>query len=88
MNWSKQDSYTFLIGLGAAVLMVIGEALVRSQELADDPAKWGLGLATGVMAAAGRYLVTELTQRGLGPKRKERNDERKPRRNRPRATPP
>jgi hypothetical protein len=65
MTFTKQDALTFLIGLAAALLIVLGEALVRSEELFDDPEKWAIGLGAGLLAAAGRYLVTELTQRGL-----------------------
>ena len=66
MTFTKQDGLTFLIGLVASLVMVVGEALVRSEELLDDPEKWAIGLGAGLLAAAGRYIVTELTQRGLG----------------------
>lgn len=68
MTFTRQDAATFLIGLGAALLVVLGEALVRSQELFDDPEKWAMSLCAGLLAAAGRYLVTEVTRRGLGPR--------------------
>lgn len=68
MTFTRQDLYTFLIGLGAALLFTLGEALIRSQELADDPGKWAIGLGTGMASALGRYLVTELAQRGFVPR--------------------
>lgn len=69
MTFGKQDALTFLIGLGAALLFTLGEALIRSQDLADDPAKWAIGLGTGLASALGRYLVTELAQRGFVPRK-------------------
>ena len=65
MSFTRQDAVTFGVGLAAALLVTLGEALVRSGELAEDPGKWAVGLGTGLAAAAGRYLVTELTQRGF-----------------------
>ena len=66
MTFTRQDALTFLIGLAAALAITLAEALVRSQEITDDPEKWAIGLGTGLLAATGRYLLTELTQRGLG----------------------
>lgn len=68
LKWTTQDSITFLIGLGTALAFVLGEAMIDSQALADDPAKWAIGLGTGLVAAAGRYIVSELARRGFGPK--------------------
>lgn len=65
MSFTRQDLFTFLIGMGAAILVPLAEALIRSQEIVDDPIKWGIAVGTGMLTAIGRYLLTELTQRGL-----------------------
>lgn len=65
MTFTKQDAVTFLIGLGVAVFMVVGQSLAASDNIAEDPVKWLISLGTAVLTAAGRYIVTELTQRGL-----------------------
>lgn len=65
MTVSRQDVLTFLIGLGAAVAIQVGAALVQLDgNQVTDWGQWGISLATGAAAAAGRYVVTELTQRG------------------------
>lgn len=63
MTVTRQDLVTFALGLGAAVLVAVGEALVESEGLFADPEAWLRAAAAGVLAAAGRYLVTELTER-------------------------
>jgi TRAP-type C4-dicarboxylate transport system permease small subunit len=68
MKFGKQDAITFLLGAGVALLFTLGEALVRSEELADDPAAWLVNLGIGLGAALGRYLMTELVQRGFVPR--------------------
>lgn len=67
MQFSRQDAVTFLIGLGAALAIQLGAALVALDgEPVSDWGTWGIALGTGLLSAAGRYLVTELSQRGLG----------------------
>lgn len=69
MTLTKQDLVTFAIGLGAAVLLQIGVALAQlDASHMQDWGAWGSGFGVGILSAAGRYLVTELTERGLGPK--------------------
>ena len=63
MTFTKQDFYTFLIGMGAALLMVLGQSLATAESLTEDPEKWLISLGTGLLSAAGRYIVTELAQR-------------------------
>lgn len=67
--FTSQDLYTFLIGLAVGPITVLAEGLVRSQDLFDDPEKWAIGIASGSLAATGRYVLTVLTQRGLVGKR-------------------
>lgn len=65
-HWTRQDTYTFLIGLGAALAIQVGTAFVQLDgEQVKDWGQWGITLATGAAAAGGRYIVTELTQRGF-----------------------
>lgn len=64
MPFGKQDFYTFLIGLGAAAAITLGEALVAA-ESATDLGTWGRNLLVGLSTSAGRYIVTFLAQRGL-----------------------
>lgn len=67
MSFTRQDAITFAIGLAAAVVLVAAEALIRFEtEGIEDPLRWGISLGTGILAAAGRYIVTEMTQRGFG----------------------
>ena len=61
------DLATFAIGLGAALAIQLGTALVQLDGgQVTDWGQWSLALGTGLAGAAGRYIVTELTQRGLG----------------------
>lgn len=60
---TRQDLYTFLIGLGAAVLYEFGTRAVDSEAIVSDPHAWAGSLAVGLLSAVGRYLVTYLTQR-------------------------
>ncbi len=68
MTFTKHDAATFLIGLGAALAITLGEALITADTIAADPAKWAIGVGTGLATAAGRYIVTQLAARGLTPK--------------------
>jgi hypothetical protein len=67
MNFSRQDAITFAIGLGAALAIQLGTAFVQLDggQVADW-GQWSIALATGLASAGGRYVVTELTQRGFG----------------------
>lgn len=66
LAFTRQDLVTFLIGLGAAAALTLGEALVQLDSgVVDDWGLWARNLGVGLAAAAGRYLLTELTQRGL-----------------------
>jgi hypothetical protein len=63
VTFTKQDAVTFLLGLGAAVLVVVAEALLQPEGLFVDAGAWLRALAIGVLAAVGRYLVTRLAER-------------------------
>jgi hypothetical protein len=65
MTFSRQDFYTFLIGLGAALAVTLGEALIRFEDGGVNLETWATALLTGLIAAGGRYLVTYLAQRGV-----------------------
>lgn len=66
MTFSKQDAITFLIGLGAAILITVAEALIDAEAIRDIGWEtWGTNLAIGLASAAGRYLVTYLAQEGF-----------------------
>lgn len=66
LTFSKQDLVTFLVGLAAACAITFGEALVMLETTPiEDLGLWARNLGVGLAGAAGRYLVTELTQRGL-----------------------
>jgi hypothetical protein len=65
MTFTKSDGLTFLIGLGAALAVTLGEALIRFEDGGIDLETWAVALLTGLLAAAGRYLVTFLAQRGV-----------------------
>lgn len=65
MTFTRQDALTFLIGLGAGALVVVGQALLElDSDTTTDLGIWARNLLTGLAAATGRYLVTELAQRG------------------------
>lgn len=66
MTFTRQDATTFAIGLGAGALVVIGQALITlDSDATTDLGIWTRNLATGLASATGRYLVTELAQRGF-----------------------
>lgn len=65
MKFTLQDLWTFLIGLVVAVVWEVGNALVTSADAFEDFNKWLALLAVGILTAAGRYILTYLTQRGL-----------------------
>ncbi|KKL88305.1 hypothetical protein LCGC14_1926050 [marine sediment metagenome] len=63
MRFTKQDALTFGLGLGAALLIVLGEALIRLEEdVVVDISVWGRGLLVGILGATGRYLVTRIPE--------------------------
>lgn len=66
MNFTKQDGITFLIGAAAALVFTLAQAFIDTASLIEDPSTWLTNLGVGLLGALGRYLVTELTQRGLG----------------------
>lgn len=64
--FTKQDLATFLVGLGAALAVTLGESLVLLETTPmEDIGLWARNLGVGFAAAAGRYLLTEMTQRGI-----------------------
>ncbi|KKM14362.1 hypothetical protein LCGC14_1706870 [marine sediment metagenome] len=73
MRFTKQDALTFGLGLGAAVLIVLGEVLIRLEEsVVIDLSVWARDLLVGLAGAIGRYLVTRIPEllvkvRGDGP---------------------
>lgn len=67
MKFTKQDAYTFLIGLAVSVVLVIAQALTLEQSILENPSRWALGVLTGVLTATGRYILTYLTQKGFTP---------------------
>ena len=67
MNFTRRDAITFLIGALAAVGIQLGTALTQLDSgQVTDWGQWSLSLGTGLAGALGRYLVTKLTQRGIG----------------------
>jgi hypothetical protein len=63
MQFTKQDAITFLIGLAAAMLVAASQALAEFDAAAlNNIEPWAIGLLTGVIAAAGRYLATRLPE--------------------------
>ena len=63
MRFTKQDALTFGIGLLAALIMVLGEALVDLEgDVAIDLSVWARNLLVGLAAACGRYLVTRVPE--------------------------
>ncbi|KKN26261.1 hypothetical protein LCGC14_0876360 [marine sediment metagenome] len=73
MRFTKQDALTFGLGLGAALVIVLGEALIRLEEsVVIDLSVWARDLLVGLLGAIGRYLVTRIPEllvkvRGDGP---------------------
>jgi len=63
VKFTKQDALTFGLGLGAALLIVLGEALVSLEEdVVIDLSVWGRDLLVGLTAALGRYLITRVPE--------------------------
>jgi len=63
MRFTKQDALTFGLGLGAAVLIVLGEVLIRLEEsVVIDLSVWARDLLVGLAGAMGRYLVTRIPE--------------------------
>ena len=63
MEFTKQDALTFGLGLGAALLIVLGEALVTfEEEVVTDLSIWGRDLLVGSLAATGWYLITRVPE--------------------------
>lgn len=68
MKFTKQDLWTFLIGLGASVVIVVATSLLSSAALFDGNGReWLIGLLTGSLTSTGRYLLTYLAQKGFTP---------------------
>ncbi len=63
MRFTKQDALTFGMGLVAALLIVLGEALISlEEEVVIDLSVWVRDLLVGLAAAIGRYLVTRIPE--------------------------
>lgn len=63
MTFTKQDALTFVLGLGAALLITVGEALVNAEAIRElGWSEWGTNLGIGILAATGRYLVTRIPE--------------------------
>ena len=64
MKFERQDAITFGIGLGAALALAVGQALVQFDAAAvqDDPGPFLTGLATAAVTSLGRYLVTRVPE--------------------------
>ena len=59
MTFTRSDLVTFLLGALAAALVPLGAALAQlDSDPVTDYGTWAMGLATGIVAALGRYLVT------------------------------
>lgn len=67
MTFSRQDFITFGIGLGVALAFAVGEAFLSSADAAEDPVRWLVKLLIGLGVATGRYITTQLTERGFRP---------------------
>lgn len=63
MKFTRQDLLTFLLGLAAAVAVPLGHALITfDADTLDELKLWGAALASGLLAAAGRYIATWVPQ--------------------------
>jgi len=63
VRFTKQDALTFGLGLGAALIIVLGEALIRLEEsIVIDLSVWARDLLVGFAGAVGRYLVTRVPE--------------------------
>ena len=61
MRFTRSDAITFALGLVAAALVPLTAALAQlDSDPVTDWSTWAMGVATGVLAAAGRYLATAL----------------------------
>lgn len=63
MNFTKEDFWTFIMGLGATLLVVLASALIEVSDITDIEV-WARGLVIGLVTATGRYLRTYLVERG------------------------
>lgn len=64
MTFTRQDAATFLVGLLAAVGVQLGSVLVQlDTQPVEDWSQWLVTVGTGLLAATGRYLITEFAQR-------------------------
>jgi hypothetical protein len=64
LAFTRQDLVTFAVGLGVALAVTLGEALVNADTV-EDWTTWARNLGIGFATAAGRYMLTEISQRGL-----------------------
>ncbi len=72
MRFTKQDALTFGLGLIAALLIVLGEALISlDEEIVIDLSVWVRDLFVGLAGALGRYLVTRVPEMLTRPYGKE-----------------
>ncbi|KKL81398.1 hypothetical protein LCGC14_1995150 [marine sediment metagenome] len=63
MRFTKQDALTFGLGLLAALVIVLGEALIALEEqVVIDLEIWARDLLVGLGAGLGRYLVTRVPE--------------------------
>ena len=63
MRFTKQDALTFGMGLLAALLIVLGEALISlEEEVIIDLEVWVRDLLVGLAGSTGRYLVTRIPE--------------------------
>ena len=59
LQFTRSDLVTFLLGALAAALVPLGASLAQlDSDPVTDYSTWAMGLATGIVAALGRYLVT------------------------------
>jgi hypothetical protein len=57
MTFTKSDALTFLIGLGAALAVTLGEALIRFEGGGVNLETWATALLTGLIAAGIWLLI-------------------------------